>query len=113
MRDEVSASADTGGQDGHAQGKGNAIVSALQGKGYGSVATGEDDAGDIEMNGKSQHMASGAGDEILGLDPLGMPPPSRRHRYKKCCCACVCLLLVAGVAAFAVMGGFGVGVIHV
>ena len=112
MRDEVQSSASGEGSAGCATSKGSAIMGALQGKGYGSVATGEeaDAATDIEMNG-APHAAAGAGDdEILGMDPLGMPPaPPRRHRIKKCCCACVCLAL-ASAAAYAAMGG-GLGVI--
>ena len=114
MRDEVQASVNGEGTAGCATSKGSAIMGALQGKRYGSVATGEEDAQtDIEMDGKPQHLSSDAGDEILGMDPIGMPASAqpRRHRCKKCCCACVCLLLLAGAAAFVVGGGLGVGVI--
>ena len=112
MRDEVQASVNGEGTAGCATSKGSAIMGALQGKRYGSVATGEEDAQtDIEMDGKPQ--PSDAGDEILGMDPMGMPSSvqPRRHRCKKWCCACTCLLLFLGTAAYGATGGFGIGVI--
>jgi len=112
MREEVqSGTSGEGASTGCATSKGSAIMGALQGKGYGSVATGEEDlTTDIEMNGKPQHDVAGPPEEILGMDTLGMPAVMpRRHTCKKIC-LCVCCLLLA-VAIFAIGGGFGVGAI--
>ncbi|KAL3931536.1 MAG: hypothetical protein SGPRY_001085, partial [Prymnesium sp.] len=77
MREEVqSFVAGESAPTGCATAKGSAIMGALQGKGYGSVATGDEDVStDLEMNGKlHQGGAPSATEDILEMDKLGMPP---------------------------------------
>lgn len=109
MRDEVqSFVAGESAPTGCATAKGSAIMGALQGKGYGSVATGDEDVStDLEMNGKlHQGGAPSATEDILEMDKLGMPPvPARRHQCKKICLVCVCCLLLAVAIITLMVGG--------